>query len=259
MDSTRRDGDSRGSRDGGLMTHDELAPAVSAAQIAQAAARFARDGHVRLAPALSEAAAAALHRHLDGELEWWRTVNKGDKVWDLGPQSLAAMADGGDAPLIAAVHAGTRDGFQFLYDSVRVSDDPPARAERDWPVDRLADAFNGADWLDVFRQVTGKAAIVRADGQATRYLPGHFLTGHDDGVEGKHRLVAYVLSLTPRWRIEWGGLLQFHDQDGDVGRALAPRFNAIHLFAVPQVHSVSLVAPFAAAPRYSVTGWLKAA
>jgi len=96
------------------------------------------------------------------------------------------------------------------------------------------------------------------DGQATQYLPGHFLTSHDDAVAGKNRVAAYVLSLTPGWRIEWGGLLQFHDGDGDVGLALAPRFNAMHLLRVPQVHSVSFVAPYAGTPRVSVTGWLRA-
>lgn len=95
------------------------------------------------------------------------------------------------------------------------------------------------------------------DGQATRYLPGHFLTGHDDDVAGKGRIAAYVLNLTPAWRTEWGGLLQFHDPAGDVLRGLLPRFNTLNLFTVPQLHSVSLVAPFAASPRYAVTGWIR--
>jgi Rps23 Pro-64 3,4-dihydroxylase Tpa1-like proline 4-hydroxylase len=30
-------------------------------------------------------------------------------------------------------------------------------------------------------------------------------------VAGKNRVAAYVLNLTPRWRVEWGGLLMFHD------------------------------------------------
>jgi Rps23 Pro-64 3,4-dihydroxylase Tpa1-like proline 4-hydroxylase len=31
----------------------------------------------------------------------------------------------------------------------------------------------------------------------------------------------------------------------------------LNIFAVPQPHSVTIVAPFAAAARYSVTGWLR--
>ena len=94
-------------------------------------------------------------------------------------------------------------------------------------------------------------------GHATAYGPGHFLTAHDDEVAGKKRHAAYVYNLTPTWRIDWGGLLLFHGADGHVARGFTPSFNALNLFAVPQPHSVSMVAPFAANRRYSVTGWLR--
>jgi Rps23 Pro-64 3,4-dihydroxylase Tpa1-like proline 4-hydroxylase len=66
-----------------------------------------------------------------------------------------------------------------------------------------------------------------------------------------------VLGLTPGWRAEWGGLLMFHERGGDIERALMPRFNVLNVFAVPQLHSVSAVAPFAGNDRLSVTGWLR--
>ena len=95
------------------------------------------------------------------------------------------------------------------------------------------------------------------DGQATRFLPGHFLTGHDDNDFNLGRVAAYVVGLTPHWRTEWGGLLQFHAEDGDVERGLAPKFNTMNVFTVPRLHSVSQVTEFAGAPRLSVTGWLR--
>jgi Rps23 Pro-64 3,4-dihydroxylase Tpa1-like proline 4-hydroxylase len=36
-----------------------------------------------------------------------------------------------------------------------------------------------------------------------------------------------------------------------------PRFNTLTLFAVPQLHSVSMVTKSAAFRRYSITGWLR--
>ena len=51
----------------------------------------------------------------------------------------------------------------------------------------------------------------------------------------------------------------FHDSAGDIERALTPRFNSLNIFAVPQLHSVSVVAPFAGQTRMSVTGWLRSA
>lgn len=39
------------------------------------------------------------------------------------------------------------------------------------------------------------------------------------------------------------------------GPDLHPGFDVLNVFAVPQRHAVTMVAPFAGAPRYSITGW----
>ena len=49
----------------------------------------------------------------------------------------------------------------------------------------------------------------------------------------------------------------FHDADGHVSEAYAPTFNALNIFRVPQLHSVTQVASFAGGPRLSVTGWIR--
>ena len=36
-----------------------------------------------------------------------------------------------------------------------------------------------------------------------------------------------------------------------------PLWNSLSLFRVPQPHVVSLVAPWAGSPRYSITGWFR--
>ena len=64
-----------------------------------------------------------------------------------------------------------------------------------------------------------------------------------------------VFGLTRHWRPDWGGLLLFHDDDGQIDLGLVPAFNVLNLFAVPREHSVSVVAPFAAEPRLTITGW----
>lgn len=235
-----------------------FAPALAEKDIAAARDHFAAHGYVRVEHVLADAAAQALHGFLAEQAEWWRVVNQGEKTFDLGPESIAKLKTEGDAQLQAIVNSGAREGFQFLYDSVRVSEDAAERARRALPLDHLLDALNSEEWLATMRRITGAEDVAFVDGQATRYLPGHFLTGHDDGNPGKNRRAAYVLGLTPHWRIEWGGMLMFHGQDGDVARALMPRFNCLNLFAVPQLHSVSQVAPYAGAPRFSVTGWLRA-
>ena len=112
------------------------------------------------------------------------------------------------------------------------------------------------DFIAFVRAVTGMSAIAFADAQATLYRPGDFLTAHDDTAAGKNRLAAYVLSMTPAWRADMGGILEFLDANGHVGGGYVPTFNALNLFRVPQVHCVSQVSLFGAL-RYSVTGWFR--
>ncbi|MEO0031590.1 MAG: hypothetical protein RIS94_1348 [Pseudomonadota bacterium] len=239
------------------MPNINFAPEMTALALAQGARELATTGRARLEPVLPASAARDLARSLDDAAPWKRILNQGDKVWDLDRAALADLGPDRHAALVEAVHAQARHGFQYLYDSLRVSEDAAERKARGLPVDALLDALNSEPWLRVFRTLTGVDAIRMVDGQATRYLPGHFLTAHDDNVAGKNRVAAYILSLTPDWRTEWGGLLQFHEANGDVGHALRPRFNALHLLRVPQMHSVSYVAPFAGTPRLSITGWLR--
>lgn len=241
------------------MTHQDadLRIMLSPSQIADAATSFARSGIIRLSDLFKPEVATRLHRHLDTEIAWDRAVSQGvDSAWDLGPEAISTLDDDEERKFMAAIHATARNGFQFLFDSLIVSDDADARKARGFLLDRAIDALNHPVSIDAFRAITGVSNIRRVNGQATRYLPGHFLTSHDDGIDGENRVAAYVINLTKGWRTDWGGLLQFQSASGDVPLALKPGFNTIHLFRVPQLHSVSYVAPFAGVPRYAITGWL---
>ncbi len=46
------------------------------------------------------------------------------------------------------------------------------------------------------------------------------------------------------------------EREGDnIVESYVPRFNSMVMFKVPLMHCVSYVAPFAQAPRHSLTGW----
>lgn len=220
-----------------------------------ARATFAQERRVQLAPFLTEDSARALGDHLATREDWKLVLNAGEKTFEIDRAGQAALTEEQRAGLDQRIDAAARDGFQFRFESIRVPDDDRARQASATPLDAFACFLSTDPARAALRHVTGADTIDFADAQATRYAAGHFLTGHDDDVAGKNRHAAYVLGLSPRWRTEWGGLLLFHDAM-DV-RGWAPRFNALSLFAVPQPHSVSLVAPFAGAPRLSVTGWLR--
>ncbi|WP_426016349.1 2OG-Fe(II) oxygenase [Brevundimonas sp. DWR2-3-1b1] len=175
---------------------------------------------------------------------------------DLPAAWLASLSPDQKQALGQAVQASAQTDFQYLYDNHPIYDLVEAgQAAPVWS-DLLA-FLNDEAFLNLMRDVTGEPRIALADAQLTRYRPGHFLTEHDDHADGKNRFFAYVLNLTPAWRIEWGGLLAFHGADGNVAEAFTPRFNTLNLLKVPAPHSVTQVALSAAADRISVTGWLR--
>jgi Rps23 Pro-64 3,4-dihydroxylase Tpa1-like proline 4-hydroxylase len=222
------------------------------------AAAYRRDGRVHIPGFLDGDAAGELHRLLRSRSDWRQVLTTAaGGVVELDRNTRAAMNPDQAAALNEAVYAQARSGFQYRFETLRVPDGLAERRASDDPLTAFAAWLSQGEARDFLRRVTGNGDIDYADAQATAYAPGDFLTGHDDEVSGKKRRAAYVFGLTPVWRIEWGGLLLFHDADGHVERGFSPAFNSLNLFAVPAMHSVSEVTRAAPNRRYSITGWLR--
>lgn len=233
----------------------QLNPALDRADIA---ARLRRTGRVRIRDLFPDPVARRLHRCLATELPWNTVFNEGDgKVHTLFPNQVAAMTADQKSWLTNFVFERARTGFQFIFNSYPVWDLADQGKAPDLYVFRLLDFLNGPEFLSFIHEISGITGIVMADAQATLFQPHHFLTRHSDRDEAKGRRMAYVLNLTPAWRAEWGGLLEFLDEAGDVAEGFTPCFNTLNLFTVPAPHHVSYVTPFADGGRYSVTGWLR--
>jgi SM-20-related protein len=222
---------------------------------------YARTGRVHIAPILTMASAEEACRCLASKIPWRINTNEGDRPVSLAAETFEQLPEAERRQFLEAVHARAARSFQYLFYSFPVSDfyeEPQPQPELlSLYVMRIHEFLNSAPFLEFARAVTGVAGIDYVDSQATLYKPGHFLTLHDDDVREKKRIAAYVLNLTPRWSSDWGGILNFIDRDGHVAEGYTPAFNALNLFRVPQLHSVSCVAPYAQAGRYSITGWLR--
>jgi SM-20-related protein len=222
--------------------------------LAAARARLAETGRVRVEGVLGAGATTLAEAVVHPDMVWNRAIRNPYNA-DVPVAVFEGEPIEEQTRLIGLAHQEATDGFQFIFDRLRLGQAramglpiPPALYE-------LHALFNSAAFLDFARDLTGDDRIAYVDAQATRYLPGHFLNSHTDEHEGAGRLYAYVLNLTPRWRAEWGGLLMFLDDDGAVSETFTPAFGTLNVFRVPQDHAVSMVAPFAGGPRHSITGW----
>ena len=236
-----------------MFSHEppRLNPELDRAALAE---EYRRRGRIHIQSALTQASAERLYFCLRDETAYSLCVNSGadtHTLRDLTPQQRLDCAT-------AAWRQVGVSGFQFLFDMhlLSFSGEPYPDPHHYWA---KATAFlNSPEFLDFSREITGIEGIEYADAQATLYRSGHFLTAHDDDTPGTKRLGAYVLSFTPVWRPEWGGLLEFLDDTSQVETGYVPGFNTLKLFRVPMTHYVSMVAPSAMSGRYSITGWLRA-
>ncbi|HYE47559.1 MAG TPA: 2OG-Fe(II) oxygenase family protein [Caulobacter sp.] len=220
---------------------------------------FKQFGRLHIPGLLVSQDAAELAKAVAGSQAWRRSIRLADDGTDLDVPlgEFLALDPARRAELERQAHESARDAFRYMFDTVRIGQDLEAGRPVE-PALAAVQAFVNSDgFLGFLRTLTGDGRIVYCDAMATRYLPGHFLTAHDDAAPGKHRLYAYVLNLTARWRADWGGILMFLDEEDHVAEGYTPAFNALNIFRVPQRHAVSLVAPYAGEPRLSITGWIR--
>jgi SM-20-related protein len=215
---------------------------------------YRRHGRIHIQDVLTQTSAERLYRCLRDETPYGLCLNAGGEARTLSsltPQQRLECATAVWREVGAA-------GFRFLFDMylLSFSGEPYRDPHHYWA--KAVAFLNSEEFLGFSREITGIEGIEYADAQATLFRSGHFLTAHDDNVPGTKRLAAYVMSFTPVWRPEWGGLLEFIDHTSQVDTGYVPGFNTLKLFRVPMTHYVSMVAPYATGGRYSITGWLRA-
>lgn len=235
------------------VTAFDFALVIAPGDVPQLRSELAADGRVRVAPALDPAAAAALREELSESTAWVRTMRQGNSERELDAATLAALSPAHLTAIEQLARQGDETAFRFLHDAIRIPKDSVGHRDRGTLLDACSEGLNSAATLDLVSELTG-TTVRSFRGDATRYLPGHFLTTHNDGRRHSTRVLAFVLNLSD-WHIDWGGLMLFHDGHGDATCAWTPRFNSANLFRVPQFHSVSCVTPLARAPRLTVSGW----
>jgi Rps23 Pro-64 3,4-dihydroxylase Tpa1-like proline 4-hydroxylase len=193
----------------------------------------------------------ALRRHT----KWSLAYNRKDRYLIMSQEEFGALGQAGAQKFMAECIEAARTDYQYLYACYPIVDAILNKRDQGHLLHTVLQEMNSPYFIEFIRAVTGIESITKADGQATLYRSGHFLKLHDDLDERRDRRVAYVLGFTKNWQADWGGVLQFYDEAGNVECGLLPRYNSLSLFTVPREHAVTFVAPFATEGRYSITGW----
>jgi Rps23 Pro-64 3,4-dihydroxylase Tpa1-like proline 4-hydroxylase len=198
-----------------------------------------------------------VHAMLANETPWWMVYNVGDRVEQLPPEQLARLGPAQVEQIFSGIVERAQRNYQFVYAFYPIVGSYFDPAAPKLPILKIFEFLNSPPVLDWFRKLSGRPDVQWIDAQATLYQAGHFLKSHSDHDPANARAAAYVLNFTRLWERDWGGYLQFFNENHDIELALRPIFNAMNIFLVPTDHSVGLVSPFAYGDRLAVTGWLR--
>lgn len=215
---------------------------------------FARDARVRIDNILLPDVAERL-RAAAAEASFELVYVIDDQLKRISRAAFEAMSVEARQELNQKIMQHASQGVGYLYGSCHLGESRPA--DMSPLMVQLFETLQDETTLALVRDITGDDSVCSVTGHYTRFLPGQFLTRHRDIVENRDRRFAYVLSFTQRWHPDWGGLLQFYEEDGTPRDAWTPTFNSLVLFDVKHIHAVTYVAPYALEPRLSLTGWFK--
>lgn len=224
-------------------------------QAAPHRSRLLTHGRVQIAGFLQEPSAERLRQCLREEVPWQPALRSDRPQPAAAATALQAEAD--HQALLATLYRRARDDFEFVFDRYRMIEARRDGLDPHLVLHVVVDFLNSPEFIAFARELTGDPAIRMVSAIAARYRPGHFLNLHNDKSGEEDRAFAYVINLSRHWRADWGGLLQFLDEDQNVTETFTPHWNSLSLFRVPQAHQVSLLSPWAGEDRYSITGWFR--
>lgn len=219
--------------------------------------QFKTNNWVKIEEALTKDSAELIYHNIAKQLDWNLVFNHQGKHQDLNAQAVATWSDSQKEDLQTLVNQQASTGFQYLYENIPLYDIYYDNLLPNHFFNQVMAFINQESTINFFRKLLSAPEISFADAQITRFRGGHFLNTHNDDVDNKNRIAAYVINLTPNWRPDWGGALHLLDQDNQITESFTPSFNEINIFKIPVDHYVGFVSPFAQESRISITGWLR--
>jgi Rps23 Pro-64 3,4-dihydroxylase Tpa1-like proline 4-hydroxylase len=219
--------------------------------VSELKSEFLEKGIVRVFNFLQQDSIKQIKACMETKVEYGNAFHLGGENKQASDAEIKQLPIATQQQLYRDIHQVASKGAGFLYGRYKIENNSFTE------LSNILKLINTESILKQIRGITNMPDLTHADGQATRYRRGDFLTRHIDNIPGETRRVAYVLGVTEGWHPDWGGLLQFFEKDGTPTNSWSPAFNSLTLFDVDKVHSVTSITQFAAKNRYSVTGWFR--
>ncbi len=238
------------------LTDIRLNPELDPGALASA---YARDGFVQIRDIFDPETAQEINTLLREKVDWRLIYADPDKgIVQLTRAEADRLGQAEMQQRMAQVMQRARRNYGYCYSGYQMTNARRDGVDDGHPIHHITDFLNSRTFLDFGAEIIGETGITQVDAQATLFTPGSFLTRHIDEGSQNERRAAYTLSFCPDWQTDWGGLLQFIDQQTtDVTSAWVPRFNTLSVLDGRRVHAVSPVSAFAGDGRYSIVGWLR--
>ena len=225
--------------------------------IPELAKAFQKKKRLQIKDILKPECAERLFKCLTEETPWGIVFYDGRTIVKKSFEEMSSMSPQEKQVLFTKINEQAAGKFQLFYNTYPIVDHYLAGTNKGFLLHKVLDFVNSETFINFMRGVTGISELYKADAGGTLFTNGNFLKIHTDEHVPENWRVAYVINLTKDWDPDWGGYLEFYDDDFNIEEALIPRFNYLNFFEVPKFHSVSYIPPYCRGKRTSLTGWVR--
>lgn len=217
-------------------------------------AQFNANSHINLQKAFDDTFAQEMTIALEAHQHYTIATYANNQVLNLPSSQYDALSLEQKTQLQQIQYQNAAQGVGYCYKRSSLT----TAGAQNQAFNSFSDWLNNEDTLHWVRTLSGHSDIRAASLQASCFEPGHYLTRHNDYHATEARRVAFVANFNKEWHPDWGGLLQFYNNEGLPQQSWAPFYNSLNLFDVSRVHSVTYIAPFARQSRFAFSGWFRA-
>lgn len=146
----------------------------------------------------------------------------------------------------------TRLEHQFYHLTRPLLDQEAQDGFPDDPFPQLADTLGTSEFAELISEIAGEPSLklLSADALLLGFNNFRSRMRYSENGPSAHHFV--FIELTQEWKPDWGGLLQFYTDEGDVSGGLVPRFNSLVVIRSDKDFGISFIPSFVYAQHYSI-------